>query len=232
LAGSLFASAQSFAEVGPYGPMFPANGIDLPPSSWATSCHDSRGVTITLLERCGAEYCNETAHLVIERRGEDGARLGERFRVTEARAVAGYGAVSCAADGAFAVSWMDDATRCFLVRIYDENGVALSGAFHFGGDDACPFSDRPTLLIYPDRGVLALWHIRPLDERNDLVARRFTFDGRPIGPAVVMNDPVRGWVGAPGAALDDSGVVPWHGRTKSTMTMRYSAACSMRWGGR
>ena len=163
-------------------------------------------MTTTLLERCGAEYCNETAHLVIERRGEDG-RFLESDSVSPRPAPSPVTVVSRSGDGAFAVSWTDDATRCSLARMYDENGVALSVAFHFGGEDVCPFSDRPTLLIYPDRSVLVLWWVRPVDERNDLVARRFAFDGRPIGPAVIMNAPVRGWVSEAGAALDDSGLV-------------------------
>lgn len=209
--GYLVQACLAGAAVGPYGPIFPANGLTTQDSSWATSCVDARGVTTTVLERCGQSVCNDAVRVFFERRSADGVVVTQRTKVSENRAVSGYSTITCADDGSFAITWLDESTHCYFIRIYDGNGAALGNGFHLGGEQVCPSSDHPTLLVYPDDSVLAIWAVRPVEERNDLVARRFNSDGTPIGTPVVLNEPVRGWNSTPSADVDGSGsaLIAW-----------------------
>lgn len=211
LAAALLLPCSAAADAGPYGPLFAANGLVPYPTAWQTSC-TAQGVALEVVERCGHTLCNEKVDIYVERRDSDGTLLGERVRVNTDRARAGYTTLSCGDDGSFAVAWIDFDSFCYLMRAYDSQGAARGAGFHLGGEGSCPASDHPSLFVYPDGSLLVMWAIRPVDERNDIVVRRFAADGEPMGPELVLSAPVPGWNNEPGGTIEPAtgtAVVAW-----------------------
>lgn len=198
------------ADYGLLGSEFPADDRPVPARGWWTRCTDDQGRLTSIYPSCDFDECR-ASDLTIKRIDADGNSFEPDLRPNDEPAVMAGFRVSCMATGEFIVQWQDATTRCFLHRIYDGDGHALSGATQTISDDAS-CGVRGAVALDPSGGLVAVWAEELGGGRTRIQGRRFLSGDVAEGDVFEISDESRtGPSPSPKVAIDPSGVtlVTW-----------------------
>ncbi|MEJ2704060.1 MAG: hypothetical protein P8Z79_16620 [Sedimentisphaerales bacterium] len=153
----------------------------------------------------------------------DGLEVGGEFVVNEVPAVCRYPAVAADADGNFAVAWLDDRSgRSILARLFTVDGSAKTGTF---AANTIEFSSitRPSMAMNAEGAFVVAWDGDPdRASQDDIHARLFDPDGKPLDEQFFVNTTFDGPQCYPQVAMNDSGefVIVWETRLDPDVTER------------
>ena len=104
---------------------------------------------------------------------------GAEFRVnTTVASQQQFPTVTMLVDGGFVVVWRDlsSGTNQVVAQLYDASGVPIGGEIPVSTSGE---AEPPEVAALDDGGFLVTWgHYVAADDQDDVMARRFDFDGR------------------------------------------------------
>jgi hypothetical protein len=139
-----------------------------------------------------------------------GSPLGPQFRISRDHSGDQMNpVVAMLPDGQFTVVWTRFAAEGFGADIigqrFNRFGVPLENEFPISGSDFVR-NDQPRMTMDSGGGFMVCWHAYAYSENAyDILARRFSAAGFPLGEGFVVNSHRPGWQVFPSIASGDSG---------------------------
>lgn len=160
--------------------------------------------------------------ILAQRYTGDGTPVGPDFQVSDPEAVdPGADAIGVAADGAFAIAWLDrrigdvnSGKPDVFARLYGADGVPLGPGALVNDDEGGANQAGPDIGAADDGSFVVVWMDwrRGADYDADLYAQRFAADGSPMEPNLLLVEEeavIFGSEAAVGVAPDGSFVTSW-----------------------
>ncbi len=134
-------------------------------------------------------YAN--ADIYARRYGDDGAPIGQNFKVNDDAGTAGQyrPAVACNASGGFVVVWHDlrDGDRDIYAQRYDSSGSLLGSNFKVNDNPLNTTQYEPDVAFTSSGDFIVTWEDYHSGNHN-IYAQRYSADGSPIGVNFKVNE--------------------------------------------
>jgi len=141
-----------------------------------------------------------------------GSSVGQEFVINDEPSLCRYPDVAMETEGNFAVVWMrDKSSNSIIARLYSAEGTAKTEPFEVS---TIKFSSitRPSISMNMPGHFVVAWDGDPnLAGLDDIHARRYNFDGMPIGEQFIVNTTIEGPQQNPQVAMNNRGrfVIVW-----------------------
>lgn len=219
-AACLLAAAPSAAQVPSLNAEFRVNQHDGGIQQSASVALDSRGNLVVAWQ---SEVPGHSDEIRARRFGPCGAPLGDEISVNVERAgQQNAPAVAMASDGRFVVAWQTIVQSNLEVRArrFDPGGVALGGDITVNARTGNANS-APAVAIDARGQFVVAWE-SSIHGSYEIRARRFGWDGRPLGAEIAVNADIASSQRGPALAMGGDGafIVAWRSNVDGSLEVR------------